>query len=179
MTRKEELKVEQESMRERILAAFADVSREGGVSWSESVVIDNYGNQQEQAEARASDHDLHWTELVDDRNWFPDPGIGGFSFVDSIGFRYYLPVAMIRCLDQADRGEDFGLSYYLTLSEGELRDWSLSKWSLLTEPQRQCVRDFLRLMVTISTEYDWGGRWWQAALDSHWESGGPSAGRRI
>lgn len=89
---------ERDALIDAIREAFRDVSRAGGISWSECDVLDGYGSPEECAEARASDKDRHWSELVDDPKWQPFPGMGGFSFIDGIGFRYYLPVTMIRFL---------------------------------------------------------------------------------
>lgn len=80
-----------------ISAAFAGVTREGGVSWSESDVIDAGGSDERRAEARACDLDQDWTELVADpawQRWQEWP----WSFLDPIGQRYYLPAMMVRGL---------------------------------------------------------------------------------
>ena len=79
--------------------AFKDVTREGGVSWHECEVIDNYGSDAERALARTRDTDRHWTELLSTEAFYPS-GIGGFCFLDPIGFRYYLPAAL--CLSPED-----------------------------------------------------------------------------
>ena len=82
--------------RDRLIAeierVFADVTREGGVSISEADVIDDYGSEEEQAAARASDTDTHWSQLDPERQ---DPGGSALSFMDAIGFRYYLPACMV------------------------------------------------------------------------------------
>jgi hypothetical protein len=80
--------------------AFANVSRKGGVSWAESEVLDMYGTEAEQKAARAKDPDQHWTELLNREDFYPS-GIGGFCFLDPIGFQYYLPAAI--CLALAKR----------------------------------------------------------------------------
>lgn len=81
-----------------IHAAFEGVMREGGVSWSESEVVDDFGTDEERAAARAEDTDRCWTELAYDADWNIGPASGGWSFLDPIGFQYYLPAAMIRRL---------------------------------------------------------------------------------
>ncbi len=81
---------------DEIYRAFEGVTREGGVSWNETDRLDGYGDPEECCKARASDKDKSWTELVADRNWEPFPGVGGFSFIDDTGFRYYFPAVMIR-----------------------------------------------------------------------------------
>ncbi len=79
-----------------IFETFKGVTREGGVSWAESKVIDDYGSETEQLEARATDKDTCWEDLANDPDWEPFPGIGGFNFLDAIGFRYYLAATMVK-----------------------------------------------------------------------------------
>lgn len=111
----EDLEAEREALIPEIYAAFAGVSREGGVSWSESVVLDNYISMNQRLAARAYDTDTSWEQLVDDPLWNsyaglskflePDgnwrdyinstksvPGSGGFSFLDAIGFVTTFPL---------------------------------------------------------------------------------------
>jgi hypothetical protein len=154
--------------------AFKDVTREGGVSWSEAYAIDDYTYSvddnnildEQRAKARDMDTDISWQELVDDPTWPPGPDFGGFSFLDAVGYRYYLAPMLIRSLREDDR---FDIEYRLTLSNGELRDYSLSQWSMLTERQRRCIarfvafqRDWDRLSGSVQPSR------WQRALDTYW-----------
>lgn len=161
-----ELEREREELIREIHAAFADVSREGGVSWSEAEVIDGYGTEEEKAAARRADKDRSWTELVDNRKWDPGFGIGGYCFLDAIGFRYYLPPAMIRCIRS---GFDEGIAFHLT-REGRLRHMG-AQWSLLDQRQQRCVARFLRFMVA-HTEADgdeFFRKRWDEPLQRYWE----------
>ena len=147
---------------------FAQVTRQDGVSWSEALVIDNYGSEEECAAARASDKDKHWAELVDDEAWDADQGYGGFSFLDAIGFRYYLPAAMTRCIRT---GEDGTIRIHLSRAHDGISDWRYSTLGLLDGNQRRCVARFLALMVDISRqEHDVPlfAQWWQETLDNYW-----------
>lgn len=165
------------AMIRQIESEFASVSRGTGVSWSETVVLDLYGTEDEQRKARLKDRDRHWRELVDDESWRPDAGVGAWSFLDAESFPYYLPAGMIRCLRT---GLDEGLAFPLTLvyedyhalgivgisSEEEgRREWKLAKWSKLTLPQRRCVAAFLRLMTAID---EGSSNDWNKALRQHW-----------
>ena len=115
----------------------------GGVSWSEAEVLYWYGSDDECKAARLRDLDRMWQELVEDSNWVSDSGIGGWSFLDADGFRYYLPAAMTRRLRS---GFDEGIVFHLTLPDsGELRDYTLEQWSLLNMSDQICVRRFLQL----------------------------------
>lgn len=157
---------EADRMEEEIRSVFADVTREGGVSWSETEVLDAYGSELERREARANDTELHWTDLVKDEKWNPDCGVGGWSFIDAIGFRYYLPAAMIRCLRTR---LDCGIQDHLELPprDNQLYDHALSKWSALDDSQRSCVARFIRCMILIS-DGDLSRQWWAQAFDSYW-----------
>lgn len=128
--------------------AFRDVSREGGVSWSEAEVIDFYGDPDECEAARKSDRDTHWSQLLDDPNWNSAPGVGGFWFLDAIGFRYYLPAVMIRSLRSGfDEGFESYVSNSAVSEEPSLQQYRLQQQSLLDESQRRCiVRVLLYLM---------------------------------
>jgi len=151
-----------------IRKAFEGVTRKGGVSWSEAGVIDGYGSDAERAAARASDTESSWWDLVHDSHWDPDAGWGGFSFLDPIGFRYYLPAAMIRAINN---GSSESLDLHLTLKidqSAERQAWQRERWSLLNRDQRRCVIRFLRYMVEVSTDYD--SKWWRRALDSYWST---------
>lgn len=181
------------SLEAEIFAAFQGVSRDGGISWSESKVIDERGSTEEQAAARELDRDSHWSELIENDDWdIFDREVGGFSFLDPIGYRYYLPAAMILTLRE---GADVGILFSLTLHvphEGErpdgvvmmgdpiMRAFVQQRWSLFTEDQNRCVRRFAEFMIQIcrtraATET---ARWhalrereaanWQVCLDSYW-----------
>ena len=90
-------KISLEDLTGEIRSAFHDVSREGGLSWAQCVALDCYCEIEEAIElAGRPDDESSWNELVDDLRWDPFPGLGGFTFIDPIGLRYYLPAAMIR-----------------------------------------------------------------------------------
>ena len=186
----EDLEAEREALIAEIYAAFAGVSREGGVSWSESVVLDDYGSMNQRLAARAYDTDTSWEQLVEDPLWnscaglkkfrnpkgnwrdYIDstkfvPGSGGYSFLDAIGFRYYLPVEMVR---DVRSNHDEHLQYHLTLDRGSLKTHRLEKWSALDERQRLCIRRFLRYMAALALSNDnmFDARCWATALESYW-----------
>lgn len=177
-----ELTADLEKARERLIeeihVAFAGVSREGAVSWRESVGIDLYGYIPSDS---YHDRDQSWLDLVTDPEWDPWGGVGGFSFLDPAGFRYYLPAAMIRCLMS---GIDEGIQFHLTLKapnpkipfSRDMRPYTLEQWSGLDQRQRFCVRDFIELMLRISSHLDESNLFaagldtqeWQKTLDSYW-----------
>lgn len=174
------LAAERDAMLDEIRRVFADVTREGGVSWSEADVIDGNGTAKAMSAARAACKDRGWTELAADESWAIHPGWGGFAFLDPIGFRYYLPAAMTRAL--------------LTLESATL-DTSLiahthdkyktKQLSLLTPDQCLCVARFLSLLDrierdendrkrSVATFWSWGPldegvSQWSSALNSRWK----------
>ena len=150
-----------------IYAAWKGVTREGGVSWSESVVIDDYGTQAQRDAARQTDVEWDWESLVDDESWLVRGGFGGFSFLDAIGFRYYLAPELIRCL-RTSWSEVF--PFQLTLSQGDLADYQLQQWALIDTRQSACIARAIRHLARStwsSSDHDSSDDWW-AAYHSHW-----------
>lgn len=182
-----ELEVERNALIPEIYAAFAGVSRESGVSWSEAVVIYNVGSEEDRMKARESDTDRSWMELADNEKWIAGPGVGGWSFLDPVGFRYYLPAAMIK---QLRTGHDAfpcsSLNYELKLdrtlpawapklpnapSASQMREHTLRKWSMLDDRQQRCVARFVRFMIGLSkaTSDEWGVNDWQTVYNGYWK----------
>ncbi len=165
-----------------IYAAFNGVTRQGGVSWTETGVLDDYGSDEERADAREQDQEATWHELLENPDWSPSVGWGGFSFLDSIGFRYYLAPAMILALERKSAAIAFFLTLGTTLDEEFLEDLAglrlptneamdahtLEKWSRLNEAQRTSVARFLRHMALRNEQSEW-----REAYDSHWHQYDP------
>jgi hypothetical protein len=167
---------EAQSLEAEIRKAFGDISREGGISWSEARVRDTPGSSAEDAQhARDSDADKNWNELVNSQHKFA-MGVGGFPYLDAIGYRYYLPAAMIRILHDGEVANE-GIDQMLTLHKvskkpagNSLRQSALNQWSLLDDRQRRAVAHFLRFMADWSKSIQ---NWvemehWQRAYDSYW-----------
>lgn len=126
--------------------AFRGVSREGGVSWSETDVIDDYGTEEERAIARASDTDTEWEELILSGTFLDDAAPGSFCFLDAIGFRYYLPAAMCQALkpEYDTQGRFFSwydsLPFHLASAD---RSIHREGFLLLRDDQRRVVANFI------------------------------------
>ena len=79
---------------EEIITAFDGVSRKGGVSIGETLVIEYLGSDEERAVARRKDNEIRWQDV-------PNEAIGeGFGYealgsFDNIGFHYYLPAYLV------------------------------------------------------------------------------------
>ena len=86
---------------EEISAAFDGVSRAGGVSISETRVIEYLGSDEERAKARQDDNETRWQNV-------PEEAIGegeGYEALgsfDNISFRYYLPAYLVWYLRNVD-----------------------------------------------------------------------------
>lgn len=162
---------ERQAVERTIRQAFAGVSREGGVSWSESVIIDGVGSDRTPEEARALDTEVRWEDLVDDGNWHHDVTIGGFSFLNPIGFRYYIAPAMVRCI--RENGGEF-ISYALNVDG----DYKRKMVSLINAYQAHAIARFIRLMIVVlaARQDDIYGAPWSTAYKSywrHWDRGAP------
>ena len=147
-------------------------SREGGISWSESVIVDGDGSGRTQEQARTEDTERRWEDLVDDSSWHHEVGMGGFSFLDPIGFRYYIAPAMIRCIREG--GGEF-ISYALTV-DGDFKE---ERVSLITADQANAIARFVRLMIAVHAAVgdDIYGKPWSPRTNRI--GGGGIGGRRL
>jgi len=124
-----------------VYAAFKGVTREGGVSWSQTMLHDHGVRPytpREYREAGEKDSEKSWEVLVDPEKWKPHPSWGGFNFIDSIGFRYYVAPAMIRMLTNA-REE--------VLWPGTLEHDTCGRFSALNYRQSRCISGYLEWML--------------------------------
>jgi hypothetical protein len=159
----EHLREEATQVEEQIRRAFHGVTRDGGLSWSGALVADRHGSPEEIVAAAAQDKDSCWEDLVDDPDWDEEPGMGGFNFLDPIGYRYYIAPAMIRC---TRRGYGEFVGYALEI-DGPFREEVVSA---ITEPQARAIARFVRFMiVTHAAEGDEiYGDSWRVAYRLHW-----------
>jgi hypothetical protein len=115
--------LEQSNVEREIREAFKDVTRAGGMSWSEAALEDGGSDFDDlsKEELAVLDKDSSWEDLVEDDSWNDSPGIGGMTFLDPIGFAYYLPVIMIRSMRKGVCGGPF-LLYEITINSEGQRD---------------------------------------------------------
>jgi len=149
-------------MIEEIKTAFKGVTREGGVSWSETVVIDDYGTREERAAARTRDKDKTWLEIANDPKWDFNVGLGRHNFLDPIGFRYYLPAAMMAVLTRAIDTSS------LELSLRSADEFDINKRSLLNDRQLACVKHFIKHMIH-ETNNTSSQQNWRKLYESYWK----------
>lgn len=140
-------KHECESLVNEIHEAFKNVTREHGVSWNETSAIDDYASDEACAAARLTDKDAHWTQLIEDKDWKPFPGFGGFSFIDAIGFRYYLPLTMIRFL--RDNADEWFPGHFADVMAQQID----AKDAMWTNQQLRCIAWFISYMARHDTGF--------------------------
>lgn len=155
----EHLADEQRAVEAEIRAAFAGVTREGGISWSEADVIDAYGTEEQRTAARAFDRESSWEDLIDDPLWVDDSA-SNFSFLDPIGFRFYIAPAMIRSVRRGWGTIDFQLDLSNTFNKRMV--------ARLNADQARAIMRFARFMIAAGdAEGDELTRAeWQGVLDS-------------
>lgn len=176
-----DLEAERQYVEDLLRNAFRGVTREGGVSWSESEAIHDYCSLDERLIARGWDTDTSWEQLVTDPEWAIRTGRGGFSFLDAVGFRYYIAPVLIRVVRTEE--DEHSIMYHLCLQaeadpQPELRSLSLEQWSLLSQPQRRAIALTLRFLSRLEIARNIAMRGedpkdvtseWQETLDSYWD----------
>lgn len=134
-----------------ISAAFDGVSREGGMTLHEAEAVDDRLSPAEQRAARSLDPDTRWQDVPD-----TDISVSSstLSFLDEIGFRYYIPAFMVYCL--RCWGDDWegvlGSCEYHLLQESQksLRQSdpaSIAGRYQFTDAQVGAVASFLRFII--------------------------------
>ena len=112
-------------------------------------------------ESSFHDRDTRWADIIEDPEWCIEGEQGGIHWVDSIARRYYLPAALIRCLD--DPGS-FEFAPELTCHRpgapgsefmGGLDDCVArfeEGWSALDKRQKLCVKAFVKFKMDLEKE---------------------------
>ncbi len=172
---RDNLKLKRDRLVEQIRRAFHDVTRDGGISLREAHVIDDYGSDKKRAAARALETDSHWWEV--DVSAI-DPGGSCMSFMDSIGYRYYLPAYMTRILKQCcslgpDENDDwnaaesliYGLnpSFYVV---DELVEHVRTRHRHFTHEESVCIALFLAFDAEVADDTYCDNA--LVALKNHW-----------
>jgi len=97
-------------MLEEIGRVFRGVKRGQGITLHETEVMDHYGSKEQRQAARRKDTDQDWREVRDE--WIEEfGGVGGLTFLDAEGFRYYLPAYMSYWVRKGEEPND--LAYQL------------------------------------------------------------------
>lgn len=128
-----------------ITVAFDGVSRQDGVSLRESQVIDDYGSNEERAQARAQDTQARWQDVPDEDIGWSDAVL---NFLDAKGFRYYIPAFIVWYLKYVDIPNDWNDnpldSVVSHLARPSLADnRGLEHCKILTQEQSKVIAHFL------------------------------------
>ncbi len=127
-----------EKLLSQIRNAFQGVELGEGVSLHQAIVIDCYGCDEEQQEARVKDEQHDWQRMIS----LPDIHSvlsNAISFFDALGARFHLPV----CLSLVALNPEAHSSLFHILEP-----FHYSAHQSLNEEQRQCVRDVLQYVFS-------------------------------
>lgn len=124
---------------ECIERAFADVRLEEGISLREAEVIDDYGTDEQRANAREEDEKDDWRKLSDDSvahyYWCP-------AFFDAKGLRFHLPAYMCFALRHYNDSASPSIDQAIIFSKS-----AGGQFDLLTVSQKEAVLRFLEFMA--------------------------------
>lgn len=151
-----------------ISRAFSGVTRDGGVSLHEADIIDGYGSAEKRVAARKLDTESGW-QAVPDRDIEYYNSI--LSFLDPIGFRYYIAAYMVWSLKNFRISEsvtsDFTIYAFAMDGHQNMKDWKMSRFSILSEAQSTAVYEFLRFMQDFG-EGDADSSVARQAINQYW-----------
>ena len=161
-----------ETLIAEIERAFDGVQRGDGVTLNQTCVLDDYGDEEEQAKARRKDTDNRWQDVPKAKLEWHSCAVA-MSFLDAIGFRYYIPAFMrwaVRCYD-LPRSEAPG-NIISGLDPGELGDslyeYNMSRFRILNEAQATAVAHFLQFFAGPPGENSLNDDTAREALDHYW-----------
>ena len=103
--------LEPEAIVALIHAAFDGVTRGDGTTLHEAMMMDDYGSIEAQRDARKFDQETRWQD-VPGHDICNNPSYMGF--LDTAGFRYYLPANMVWSLTP-DNGDQWGVPFFTFL----------------------------------------------------------------
>lgn len=165
--------------------AFQGVELGNGVSLHETVVLDRYGDPEERRAAREADEKQDWRKLVGDPELIRPTsrdgltaGMGGLSFYDAAGLRFYLPAYLSLVVKDPDTvgAQQVAGDLLFHLSHAVMSDFNRERLALLSAAQRACVREVLKYLRNlydspdngpILAELDWAIEgFWAPRLDA-------------
>lgn len=131
----------------QIHAAFKGVKREGGVTLHEAWLIDCCASDKQRVRARKLDTERRWEDVPasDIENYYSI-----LSFLDPIGFRYYLPAYMVWTLQNYEHSGSTSVdnTIYALNFTPRLREHCMEKFRLFTLEQSAAICAFLTFMAT-------------------------------
>lgn len=155
--------------------AFREVELGDGVSLHQTIVIDQYGCNCEEAERQAEADERHdWRKLIDDPELLNVRGVGGLSFYDAPGLRFHLPAYMSAIVKydwpvvtyEADKPtldinpEEYAAFELIADVAGDiefqlthLNDYQRERFFILNGAQRQCICAYLAYIRDTTAEF--------------------------
>lgn len=160
-----DIDVVRDTLIDEISRAFDGVTREGGISLREAEVIDDLGDDDERIAARLLDTEKRWQDVParDIEYYFQS-----LTFLDAIGFRYYIPAFMIWTLREGRTSDSATTEFTIYdlcpgIHSERLQPSMIRQYGLLTEDQNAIVCRYLRFMVNHEGDEDA-----KLALESYW-----------
>jgi hypothetical protein len=150
-----------ENVIEEIRAAFRGVTLGDGIGLWQAQGIDDYASEETCAQYRERDEKLDWAKITaDDLNrCYSSP-----SFFDAESMRFHLPAFLV-----AELNGELGVDPVFHLTQ--LDDYKKSKLVLLSQAQREAVRQFL-LFIRDEPRYAFYRPDVEWALANYWNSDG-------
>ena len=127
-----------------IAAAFAGVSRDGGITLQEARAKDDYATPAEQFAARSRDTESHWDEIPEEKLVeYHDV----HAFLDAKGLRFYLPAFMTSIVRELGDMSKYSDSTIFALDPGETTEtwysFQMERFGILTDTQSKAICRFL------------------------------------
>ena len=137
-----------EAVIEAIRLAFANVPR-GSISLHEAEVIDDYGSEEERAEARRLDTESSWDRVPDSHI---EECTSALCHLDPHGWKYYVPAYMIWTLGHFGASDSVVPEFTIytfdpSVNDPRLREYSMERFRLLDSAQSGAVCRFLRYIA--------------------------------
>jgi len=148
-----------QALKELIAEAFQGVQLGSGVGLWQGEAVDDYKSETEQAIERLKDEKLDWSKIPDEHLYGCEVSL---CYFDPEGMRFHLPAFL---LAEIDGKTNTGPLFHLT----SLDEYALSKFALLTEPQRVSVIAFLRWCLE-NPDYESSRADIERALREYWEA---------
>ncbi len=160
---------EREDLIRLIENAFDGVQRGKGITLHQADVIDEYGSEEEEAEARKLDTEKRWQDIPEDWIQKENSFSAALCFLDPQGFRYYIPAFMIFAIRHYDDASSLAGPDFTIYAFKDERMWR-ETWALLNKEQKEAVAEFLRFMATGIRKDHADHLAAQKLLDYYWHS---------
>lgn len=130
--------VDEEHVAALIREGFRGVVLGDGIGLLQAQGLDHYADFETLARYRAEDEKVDWSSIPVDQLNSCDSSL---SFFDAAGMRFHLPAFLIAELDGTFHGD---IVFHLTCFEYN----GMSRFALLSQRQRQAVREYLLLRLS-------------------------------